>query len=150
MDPRAVMIVVVDSNIFLSALISPVGPPARIFEAWQEGRFQVATCPEQIEELRNASRYPKLRDILKPHLVGKLLNTLQLTHIYPHMRKRHATDDPTDSYLLDLADAAGAHYLVTGDKKSGLLKRRKLGTTKILTAVAFQVWFARIVAEFLR
>jgi len=131
------VIVVLDSNIFLSALISPVGPPARIFEAWQENRFQIATCPEQIEEIRNASRYPKLRHILKPHLVGTLLNTLQLAQIYPHIRKRHVTDDPTDSYLLDLADAAGAHYLVTGDKKSGLLNRRKLGATKILTAVAF-------------
>jgi putative PIN family toxin of toxin-antitoxin system len=131
------MIVVIDSNIFLSALISPFGPPAKIFNAWLEGRFRVATCWEQIEELRSASRYPKFKEILKPHLVGKLLNTLHGSDIHRGIRKRHTADDPTDSYLLDLADIAGAHYLVTGDKKSGLLTHRKLGQTKILNAVSF-------------
>jgi uncharacterized protein len=131
------MIVVIDSNLFLSALISPDGPPARVYDAWQEGRFRVATCAEQIEELRRASRYPKLREILKPHLVGKMLNTLQRADVFTEFERRYEADDPNDAYLLDLAVAAGAHYLLTGDKRSGLLARYKVDGTKIITAGSF-------------
>jgi hypothetical protein len=34
------------------------------------------------------------------------------------IRHLHHTDDPDDAYLLDLADSAGANYLVTGDRQS--------------------------------
>jgi predicted nucleic acid-binding protein len=51
--------------------------------------------------------------------------------------RRHTATDPTDSYLLDLAVAAKAHYLVTGDKKSGLLQLGKVGATRILTPAEF-------------
>ncbi len=131
------MTVVIDSNLFLSALISPFGSPARLFYAWHEGRFRVATCEEQIEEIRRASRYPKLREILKPHLVGKMLNTLQRADMYTQFDRKHTADDPHDAYLLDLAVQAGAQYLLTGDKKSGLLARRKIGSTNITTAATF-------------
>jgi putative PIN family toxin of toxin-antitoxin system len=131
------MIVVIDSNLFLSALISPHGAPARVMEAWEEGRFRVVTCKEQIDELRRASRYPKLRSILKPHLVGKMLNTLQRADVYETFKRKHTAEDPYDAYLLDLAEAAGAQYLLTGDKRSGLLARRKVGTAKIMMATSF-------------
>ena len=42
-----------------------------------------------------------------------------------------------DAWLLALADTAGADYLVTGDKRSGLLARRRVGTARILTATQF-------------
>jgi len=131
------MLAVLDTNIFLSALISPYGVPAAIYEEWLQGRFIVATCHEQIEELRRASRYPKMKDKLKPHLVGKMLNTLQKAEIVETIERRHNAIDPHDSYLLDLADAASAHYLVTGDKKSGLLQTKRVGTARIVKASYF-------------
>lgn len=131
------MIVVIDSNVLLSALISNAGPPGRIYDAWQEGRFRVATCPEQLDELRRASRYPRLRGILKPHLVGKMLNTLQRADVYREFRQRHIADDPYDAYLLDVAVAAEADYLLTGDKRSGLLARRRVGRASVMTASEF-------------
>ncbi len=131
------MIVVIDSNVLLSALISPFGPPAKIYSAWQEGRFRVATCAEQIEEVRVASRYPRLRAVLKPYLVGKMMNTLQRADIYQGFERKHTADDPHDAYLLDLAAAAEAQYLLTGDKRSGLLARGKVSTAKIMTAAVF-------------
>jgi predicted nucleic acid-binding protein len=36
-----------------------------------------------------------------------------------------------------LAELANADYLVTGDKRSGLLKLRKIGRARIVTAAAF-------------
>jgi hypothetical protein len=71
------MRVVLDSNILLSALISPHGPPHRIYEAWRQRRFELVTTGVQLDELRRASRYPKFRGILQPHRVGRMLNNLQ-------------------------------------------------------------------------
>lgn len=131
------MLVVLDSNVLFSALISPHGAPHRIYEAWREGCFQVATCGEQIEELRRASRYPKFRNILQPHLVGLMLNHLHGAHVVERVPGKHQAKDPCDSYLLNLADAVQAHYLVTGDKRAGFFQRSRIGKTKIVTAAEF-------------
>jgi putative PIN family toxin of toxin-antitoxin system len=131
------MIVILDSNLFFSALISPYGSPAKIMDAWAEGRFQLATCTEQIEEIRRASRYPKFHSMFKPHRAGKLLRSLQASLVVFDFPKLYTTDDPTDNYLLNLAVAAKAHYLVSGDKRSGMLSKPRVGTTRILTAEGF-------------
>jgi putative PIN family toxin of toxin-antitoxin system len=131
------MRVILDSNIFLSALLSPGGSPHRIYEAWRRGRFEIATCDEQLEELRRASRYPKFRSILQPHRVGLMLNNLQRAVVFDRLPDHHETADPHDAYLLALAEISGARYLVTGDKRAGLLDRRSLGVTRIVTAAAF-------------
>lgn len=44
--------------------------------------------------------------------------------------------DPTDNFLLALAEASGADYLVTGDK-SGLLNLGRFDKTHIVTARKF-------------
>jgi len=71
------MRVILDSNILLSALISPHAPPHRIYQAWRKDVFELVTCFEQIEEIRRASRYPKFKNILQPHRVGLMLNNMQ-------------------------------------------------------------------------
>src|SRR5690348_4458599 len=128
------MLVVLDSNIFISAMISDHGAPHAIFRAWRSNRFQVATCPEQLLEIRRASHYPKFRPLVPAHVFGALLNHLQRATIIEHFPVRHQAEDPNDSYLLNLAVAASVHYLITGDKRAGLLARRRIGQAKILTA----------------
>jgi hypothetical protein len=67
-----------------------------------------------------------------------MLNHLYNAIVWPGSlpRRLHAAD-PTDSYLLDLIEAAQPDYAVTGDKRSGLLQLDKLGRTKILSATTF-------------
>ena len=137
MGPPRLMRVVLDSNILLSALLSPHGPPHRIYDAWRQRRFQLVTADVQIEELRRASRYAKFRDILKPHRVGLMLNNLQDAELLARLPDRHTAADPNDAWLLALADVAQADYLVTGDKRSGLLARQRIGRTRMLTATSF-------------
>jgi uncharacterized protein len=131
------MLVVLDSNILISALISPHGAPHRIYETWREGRFVLVTCQEQLEELRRASRYPKLRAIVSANTFGLMLNYLQQTKIIEKIPRKYNADDPHDAYLLNLANAAQAHYLVTGDKRAGLLERKRIGGARIVTAAGF-------------
>jgi uncharacterized protein len=128
------VLVALDSNIFFSALISPLGAPGRIYGAWLKGRFELATCPRQIEEIRAASRYLKFKAVLRPHDVGRMLNFLQNARMIENIQRKHTADDPDDAYLLDLAEAAKVHYLVTGDKRAGLLRRRKVSGARIIAA----------------
>ncbi|HEX4577523.1 MAG TPA: putative toxin-antitoxin system toxin component, PIN family [Edaphobacter sp.] len=131
------MLVVLDSNVLLSALISPYGAPHRIYKAWREPSFKLATCREQIEELRRASRYPKFREILQPHQVGLMLNNLRDGEVFDRVPAKHKAKDSHDSYLLDLAEFASANYLVTGDKRAGMLELKRVGTARIVTAMGF-------------
>ena len=131
------MRVVLDSNILLSALISQHGPPHQIYQAWRKKHFTLITAHDQLDELRRASRYPKFRDVLQPHRVGRLLNNLQQAMIVDRLPSGYEAADPHDAWLLALADTAQADYLVTGDKQSGLLAMRRIGKTRILTAAAF-------------
>jgi uncharacterized protein len=131
------MRVVLDSNILFSALISPHRPPHRIYQAWRAKRFELVTCSIQLEEIRRASRYPKFSDVLKPHRVGRIVNDLQGALLIDGPSRDHEAADPHDAWLLDLAAAARADYLVTGDKRAGLLTRTRVGNARILTAAIF-------------
>jgi len=132
------MLVLLDSNVFISALLSPHGAPAKIVDHWRDGGFHLLTCQMQIKEIREASRTPKFRERLQPHQVGTMLNHLYGATIWQApLPRRYEAADPTDSYLLNLIEAAQPDYAVTGDKRSGLLQLDKLGRTKILKASSF-------------
>jgi putative PIN family toxin of toxin-antitoxin system len=131
------MLAALDTNIFFSALISPRGTCAGIYDAWQEQRFKLVTCLEQLEEIRRVSRYPKMRALVEPHLVATMLNTMRRAEVFTIRERRNHARDAADAYLLDLAEGAGTDYLVTGDKSAGLLERRKIGRAAIITAAAF-------------
>ena len=98
----------------------------------------MVTCFEQIEEIRRASRYPKFKNILQPHRVGLMLNNMQKkATVIDSLPDGYEAADPNDAWLLALADEAQAHYLVTGDKRAGILSLGKVGQTQIVTASTF-------------
>ena len=66
-----------------------------------------------------------------------MLNNMRRGKVFDRIPARYEARDPHDSYLLNLANFAGANYLVTGDKRSGLLELHRIGSTRILTATAF-------------
>jgi uncharacterized protein len=132
------MLVLLDSNVLISALLMTHGAPARIVDHWRDRGFRLLTCQRQIDEIRSACRETRFRYRLQPHHVGTMLNHLYGATVWPQpLPRMHQAADPTDSYLLDLIEAAPPDYAVTGDKRSGLLQLGKLGRTKILTASAF-------------
>lgn len=131
------MRVILDSNILFSALISPHNPPHRIYKAWQQDIFELVTCEDQLEEIRRASRYEKFKHILKPHRVGIMLNNMRNAIILDCVPTDYEATDPNDAWLLALAFESQAHYIVTGDKRAGILSRVTIGQTKVLTASAF-------------
>jgi putative PIN family toxin of toxin-antitoxin system len=137
------MKVVLDTNVLLAALISPHAPPDRIYRAWRARHFELITSEAQRAELRRASRYPKLKAILPAHRAGALLNHLQGATVLGEGLATQAIPealglaDPADEFLLVMCLASGADYLVTGDRRSGLLQRAHVGRTRIVTAAVF-------------
>lgn len=131
------MRVVLDTNILFSALISPHGAPDAIYRAWRAARFDVVTSRHQLDEIRRASRYPRLKAILQPARVGTMVNNLQRTVMLERLDIRSEADDPDDAFLLTMARAGAADYLVTGDHHAGLLQRGHFGRTRIVTPSGF-------------
>lgn len=132
------MIVVLDSNVLFSAILAKHGLSARIHQAWRDKRFVLATCTEQIEEIRKSSRYPRFRAALQPYQFGILINNLTRARVWSEpLAKIYEAQDPTDSFLLNLAVAVKADYLVTSDKRSRILELKKVGATAILTPRQF-------------
>lgn len=131
------MLVVLDTNVLLSALISPHGAPDVIYRAWRAAKFEVVTSLMQLDELRRASRYPKFQAILQPHQVGTMVSNLQRAIVLSRLTSDVEADDPNDAFLLAMALAGDADYLVTGDRRAGLLQRRSFGRTRIVTPSVF-------------
>ncbi|MCL5979095.1 MAG: putative toxin-antitoxin system toxin component, PIN family, partial [Gammaproteobacteria bacterium] len=127
------MRVVLDTNVLFSALISPHGAPDAIYRAWRSARFELVTSQMQLDEIRRASRYPKFQTVLQPAQVGTMVNNLQRAVILEHLTNEVEADDPDDAFLLAMALAGDADYLVTGDRRAGLLQRGHIQRTRIVT-----------------
>ena len=62
-----------------------------------------------------------MAELIKPHKAGRLVNQIRrLAENVGELPRVERSPDPTDDFLLALAEAGQADYLVTGDK-SGLL-----------------------------
>ena len=134
------MRVILDTNVLLGALISPHGPPDAIYRAWRAACFDLVTSAAQLDELRRVSRYPKLKIILPAHRVGTMVNNMQRAIVLdalPPLPEGIEAADPNDAFLLAMALAGEADYLVTGDHRAGLLQRGSIGHARIVTPAVF-------------
>ena len=128
------MRVLLDTNVLLSALLVRGTPPDRLYEAWRRGRFDLVSCELQLEELTRVSRRNALRERLRPAEAGRLVNEIcRLAVLCEPADVASVSPDPDDDFLLAVAEAARADYLVTGDK-TDLLSLGRHRATRILTA----------------
>jgi uncharacterized protein len=128
------MRVVFDTNIIVSALISPAGKPAAIIDAWLDGKFTLLTCAAHVDELRATLQEPRVAELVRPHHAGRLVNQVKkLAEDVDPLPRVQRSPDPTDDFLLALSEAGKADYLVTGDK-SGLLALGRHKGTQIVSA----------------
>jgi putative PIN family toxin of toxin-antitoxin system len=128
------MRVVLDTNILCSALITPGGLADRLYLAWRNRLFALITSEEQLEEFRRVTRYPRVRQYIEPAAAGTLHNELRrLAVLLTELPVVEASRDPWDDFLLAMAQAGKADFLVTGDKRD-LLSMGVFGSTRIVTA----------------
>lgn len=131
------MRVICDTNVLISALISDKSPPAAVLQHWRKGRFELLASLDLFEEIHRISRTARIRARVKPSMIGTLVNEVRFNAVMPDaLEQIDESSDPFDNYLLALARAGRADFLVTGDK-AGLLALERFGTAQIVTAREF-------------
>ena len=111
--------VVLDANVFVSALLSPAGAPAQVLASWESGEFELLTSPAILEELERVLHYPRLQE--RYHLPEETIRVLlrllrtQATVVSPTHTLHAIEDDPADNRYLECAVAGGAQLVVSGD-----------------------------------
>ena len=131
------MKVVIDTNVLVSAIIAPTSTPANILQAWRQGRYELLTCAEQLDELRAATRYPKVRSRISPLVAGILINEIgKVANHIDRLPRVERSPDPRDNYLLALAEKGEVNFLVSGDK-ADLLALGKHGGARIISVREF-------------
>jgi len=127
------MRLILDTNILLSALLSPLGAPAKLIDAWERKVFTLVACEALIAELRDVAGRPFFRARLRASAAELLAAGLRdFSFFLPGPGP--IAPDPKDCFLLALAEASEAEFLVTGDKELLSLKQHK--STRIITPAA--------------
>jgi putative PIN family toxin of toxin-antitoxin system len=135
---------VIDTNILISALLAGTSLPAHLIMLWREGRFDLLTSADQLDELMRVTRYPKLRERLALALAGRLINELRdIAIVVKKLPVVTVSPDPYDNDLLAMAAAGSADFLVTGDKRD-LLALKLYEGTRIITVRDFLILQRRL------
>lgn len=133
------LVVVLDTNVFVSGLLSPHGVPGLILQRFRTGEFGIATSKDQIREIQDVLRRPSLIRALPKgtnrEVLIFFLKFKRLAHICKPQRLTWDFGDRDDHFLLDLAVNSKAQFLVTGDK--ALLKLTLVGQCAVISPVEF-------------
>ncbi len=130
--PRAVL----DTNVLVSALISPGGSSARLLLELRSGAFELLVSPLLLAGLREVLRRDKFRRYVlesEADACVDLIRSEAVVRADPAPSPGALSADPDDEFLIDLARDAQADALVTGD--AHLLELRSM--IPILTPTEF-------------
>jgi len=127
--------VIIDSNIWVSFMI---GKSLRnLVQYIRNEQITIITCEEQLKELSDAFRKPKLQKYFQPHQIATFFSFLQgVSHIVSITEIAPLCRDPKDDYLLALSITSDAHFLVTGD--ADLLDMQQISNTIIIKYADFE------------
>ena len=108
---------VVDTNVYVTALLSRTGSPARIIRALGEGLFDAIVCPRLLDELRGVLGRPKIAERVDTAVADDFVAWLERIAItVPDPGTVLAiSPDPEDDYLIALALIGRAEVIVSGD-----------------------------------
>lgn len=111
-------VVLIDTNVWVSALINPHGTPAELVNAWIEDRFQAALSAYLLDEIAEVLSRPRIQ--VKYRVDSITITTfLQLLsdraiHVFPTWQFPLCRD-PDDNLILETAILARARYAISRD-----------------------------------
>jgi putative PIN family toxin of toxin-antitoxin system len=133
------MIVVLNTNVYISAVISNKGNPAIILRAWEKGEFEVALSNDLFNEIKTALNYPQIQHYyFSPEKEVRIfLSKLKKEAFFvkPRLKLDVVERDPDDNRVLECAEEANADFIVSGDKH--LLELKQYQDTTIINPAGF-------------
>ena len=126
--------VVLDTNILISAIVFG-GKPRKILEAVFQEKIQICLSQAITDELTEVLRRQEFtfRTDMVHNLVTEVLAIAE--YVEPLQQIRAIPEDPDDDRILECAVAAGALYIITGDRH--LLKLIRYEDIEIVNADQF-------------
>lgn len=110
--------VVIDTNVFVSALIGKQGSAAdQVLRAFIEDKLEVVVSPELLDELERVLARPKIRQHVDVSHAREYLEWIRrhATIVEDPDPAPPLTRDPGDDYLVALARREHAEAIVSGD-----------------------------------
>lgn len=113
------MKVVLDTNIIVSAILSPAGIRSQVIGAWHNQQFELVVSEPILAEYQQALNYREVasRHNLDPTQVTEIIADLRqfATVVEPTEKLNIILEDPDDDKFLECAVAGGADYIISAD-----------------------------------
>lgn len=125
--------IVIDTNVIVSALIQRSYPYLIVNEAFSNKNIRICISEELLEEyvdVLNREKFKKFPDF-EANTQALLVDIVNYALMYSPKTKINVISDKDDNKLLEVSEAANAHFLITGNHNDFTMKRYK--TTKIVT-----------------
>jgi putative PIN family toxin of toxin-antitoxin system len=135
------MKVVLDANVYISALLSKRGVPKQIIDLWREEAFELLISEAILEEVARVLRYPRMAELHKlsqPEQEEFLALLRDEARLIKPKRRLSVSPDETDNRYIECAVDGGAEVLVTGDKRH-LLPIKKYEGIAIISPATFLI-----------
>ncbi len=128
--------VVLDSNVFISFLISHKPPISIILDLWHQGELTVSYSVEILEELEKALKYPKIRKLILDSESEALINPVKTLGVLVNPSKRaKVCRDMQDNKYLEACLEPDNSFLISGD--GDLLELKEYKNVKIISPREF-------------
>lgn len=133
--------VVLDANIYASALMKSEGPPGQVLKSIIGGeKYELVISQAILDELQRVLFYPKIYSRIKRtenELMAWLdsLSMISLTVVPRHAYPPIVNEDLDDDIYIIAALESQSSYIVSGDQH--LLKIRQFENIQIITAADF-------------
>jgi hypothetical protein len=111
-------VVLLDTNVWVSALLNPEGAPARVVNLWREGAIDVVAALPILEEIGDVLHRPRIRKkyaIDEAKVEGYLRLISGRASMVSVTGALKLCRDPDDDRILEAASAGKAECLVTRD-----------------------------------
>jgi len=131
------MKIVLDTNVLVSAILNPVGPPGDILNLIINDEIMICYDDRILNEYESVLKREKFK--FDPENVSDLLSHIE------HAGERTSAiplnvkiNDPDDLMFYEVMEASPADYLVTGNKKDfDLIKNKRIVTPKEFLNIYF-------------
>jgi putative PIN family toxin of toxin-antitoxin system len=113
--------VVLDTNVFVSSLLSRKGAPSKVLDEWRAGKYLLVTSPSIISEIERVLKTPRIKKRygIGQEAIEQLIGLLEKDAVVvPELCSVRAIipQDPEDEKFLACAIDAGADLIVSGDR----------------------------------